>query len=83
MSAKYQRHPMEAKAEADIKQAQTERLVVKAAFERWLAWFLPSNENVYPFADQAFRAGWTECKAEMERERQTKLSPISAGQTKA
>jgi hypothetical protein len=66
MSAKYQQHPMERKAEADIAAARQERAQIDAAWLLWLAW-RGQEENRELTPAEAFRAGWVEHAYEMRK----------------
>jgi len=66
MSAKYQQHPMEVKALAQIAANRAERETVDKAWLRWLAW-RGQEENRTLTPAEAFRAGWVEHKDEMKR----------------
>lgn len=59
MSAKYNQHPLEAKAASDIKAAQSERETVALSYSAWLEFWQKSSDGM-PTAFQCFRAGWTE-----------------------
>ena len=65
MPSKYNRHPMEIKAEQDIRNTQIERFKIKEAFEQWLAFHNQSSDKE-PTAFEAFRAGWIEKPARFE-----------------
>ncbi|MEO7958428.1 MAG: hypothetical protein ABIW76_17230 [Fibrobacteria bacterium] len=57
MSANYNQHSMEAKAENDIAKTRSERAEMEKAYEHWLAWFRESTDE-NPTMFQLFQAGW-------------------------
>ena len=70
MSAKYNEHPMERKAEKDIAAARVDRDKRAEAYKRWHAWYYQSSDQP-PTSEESFNAGWTERGAIREKGQQT------------